>query len=232
MKKGVQKIYHEVARTYEFVNHVLTIGFDSLWRKRAAQIALNSKGKYWLDMCTGTGNMVKLLSKQKRKNVRIVAADFNPSMIALANERYRSSHVYFCLSDAKSMPFENETFDLIIIAFATRNIDSNENRLKMHFQEFHRLLKPGGKFINLETSQPPNPFVRRCFYFYAKYIVRFLGFLLSGSRSGYRYLSHTLPRFYDQRSLTNILKKSGFSFVESKRLFLGIAAIHIANKQI
>jgi demethylmenaquinone methyltransferase/2-methoxy-6-polyprenyl-1,4-benzoquinol methylase len=230
MKKGVQKIYSEVAHTYELVNHVLTFGMDSVWRKKAVQWTKMAKQNRWMDICSGTGDMIPLLSRQRDENTLIIASDFSQSMISRAKKRYSLKKVYFCLGDAVRMPFEDETFDLIIISFATRNIDSDENRTKNHFREFHRLIRPGGIFLNLETSQPSNTLVRTLFHLYARYVVKTMGFFLSGSRAGYRYLSHTLTRFHDQKKLTNLLYDSGFSSVESKTLFLGVAAIHRAIK--
>ena len=230
MKKGVQKIYSEVASTYELANHLLTFGLDVFWRKRGAKTAARIGGEWWLDVCSGTGEMMHNLSRLKPEGTQIVSADFSIEMMIRSRKKNTQRHNHFVLTNAKELPFPNDFFNLITISFATRNIDSNRQRLITYFTEFHRVLKPGGMFLNLETSQPTSPLVRRLFHLYVKTIIKPVGYALSGSKSGYAYLAHTIPRFYDTWTLTDILSESGFSHVEFDRRFLGIAAIHTAIK--
>lgn len=230
MKKGVQKIYSEVAETYEWVNHVLTCGLDMRWRRKGAKAASRAGGLMWLDVCSGTGEMVSALKRHKKPGGMIVSADFSREMLAKSRSRNSGPGCSFVLSDAKRMPFPDSTFDLVTISFATRNIDSNRERLLSYLREFHRLLKPGGLFVNVETSQPSLSLLKRLFHLYIRLFVQRIGFLISGSRSGYAYLAHTIPRFYGAAELSSILLKAGFVHAPFKRLFLGIAAIHTAVK--
>ncbi|MFC2156220.1 ubiquinone/menaquinone biosynthesis methyltransferase [Acidobacteriota bacterium] len=230
MKKGVQKIYKEVASTYELANHVLTYGLDILWRKKGAKTAARIGGEWWLDVCSGTGEMMHYLSRLKPEGTQIVSADFSRDMLIRSRKKNKEVHNHFVLTDAKKLPFPNDSFNLVTISFATRNIDSNRQRLITYFTEFHRVLKPGGMFMNLETSQPRSQLVRSLFHLYAKTIIKPVGYALSGSKSGYAYLAHTIPRFYDAPTLADILSESGFSQVEFDRRLLGIAAIHTAIK--
>lgn len=230
MRKGVQKIYSELVETYELVNHVLTLGLDVFWRKKAAQQAIKFGGNFYLDVCSGTGEMAQYLSKLAENQARIVSVDFSYPMLTKAKEKKHPSNLFFLLGDAKTLPFQAETFDLVIISFATRNLSQRKKILTSHLKEFHRIIKPGGCFINLETSQPQINIIQKIFHAYIKVSVKPLGSLLSGSKSGYRYLSHTIPRFYSAKEFTEILKETGFSHVTHRRLLLGVSAIHTAIK--
>jgi demethylmenaquinone methyltransferase/2-methoxy-6-polyprenyl-1,4-benzoquinol methylase len=230
MKKGVQKIYTEVAGTYELVNHVLTLGKDIRWRKIAARTAAETGGDNWLDVCSGTGEMVQGLSRTVDRRVTIIALDFSYPMLRRAKNKKYKSQVFFTLGDVTALPFPDSIFDLVTISFATRNINSPKNMLLGCLKEIHRILKPGGLFINLETSQPPSSFIRRLFHFYIKRFVKPIGYFFSGSKAGYSYLSYTIPRFYSAGDFSSLLYKAGFSRVSCRSLLFGIAAIHKAQK--
>lgn len=234
MRKGVQKIYSEIAETYEVVNHVLTFGMDILWRKKAAKKAASVNGKYWLDVCSGTGEMAQNLALLGKKNGRIVVSlDFSyPMLIRAKNKKKKkeSSPLSFSLADAGVLPFPDNTFDLVTISFATRNICQSQKILEAHLNEFHRVLRPNGYFLNLETSQPRSAVIRKLYHLYVKTSVKHLGAWLSGSKPGYRYLSYTIPRFYSAPEFSALLSKAGFSRVETSLLLFGVAAIHMAQK--
>lgn len=230
MKKGVQKIYTQVCRTYELVNHVLTFGLDVLWRRKAARLAANHRGLFWLDVCSGTGEMAQLLSRKGGDETRIVALDFSLPMMTEARAKKHMEKVLFSVGDAGILPFSDSCFDLATISFATRNINPGEQGLVSYLSEFRRILKPGGIFIHLETSQPRVKLLRKLFHTYVKLAVKPVGTLLSGSRAGYAYLSFTLPRFYPAEELARLLQEAGFARVNYRRLFFGIAAIHQASK--
>jgi demethylmenaquinone methyltransferase/2-methoxy-6-polyprenyl-1,4-benzoquinol methylase len=229
VKKGVQKIYRDVAATYEKINHVLTLGLDILWRKNAAAAVKKGPG-LWLDICSGTGEMAHYLARSNA-GATIVSADFSPEMLAVSRRRNLNARVLFTLTDAGRLSFADHSFDLVTISFATRNIDSNRARLLAHFSEFNRVLRPGGLFLNLETSQPRCPLIKSLFHAYIRLTVRSIGTWISGSKAGYRYLSHTIPRFYSAPRLSEILLEAGFERVEVKNYLFGVAALHKAIKQ-
>jgi len=245
VKKGVRKIYQEVAPTYELINHVLTLGMDILWRKRAAWIAAKIRAgeKYAsptsrpfriLDVCSGTGEMARDLAvrmdRKKALKAEIYAADGSPSMIHRAKNKEHLRSVRFTLADAGNLPFPDSTFDLITISFSTRNLNPNPQAMLSYLREFFRILKPEGTFLNLETSQPPLPVIKTLYHLYIRLIVKPAGYLISGSRAGYNYLSYTMPRFYDAPEFSALCRKAGFSFIQHSLLFLGAAAIHTARK--
>ncbi len=230
MKKGIQRLYSEVAKTYELVNHLLTFGLDIIWRKKAAREASRKGGSYWLDVCSGTGEMALNLSRLADKKVQIVTADFSFPMLDKGREKRNIPRISPVLADAMHLPFPDGTFDLVTISFATRNINPNRDMLLVHLKEFQRVLKPKGYFINLETSQPSSKILKKLFHFYIKLAVKPLGYLISGSKAGYRYLSFTIPRFYGGEEFSSIIRKAGFSRVTHEPLFFGAAAIHSAQK--
>jgi demethylmenaquinone methyltransferase/2-methoxy-6-polyprenyl-1,4-benzoquinol methylase len=230
MKKGIQKIFSEVAETYELVNHILTLGMDRRWRQKAALEASQANGSLWLDVCSGTGEMAECLWSLSGGKVRIVPVDFSPQMFARAGQKPQFRKLLLTQAEADKLPFLDETFDLVTISFATRNINVSREILIQTFKEFHRVLKFGSRFVNLETSQPRSKLFRKLFHSYVILAVKPVGFLISGSKAGYSYLSQTIPRFYDAEGLTGILQEAGFRRVTYKRLFFGVAAIHTGIK--
>ena len=230
MRKGIQQIFSEVSGTYELVNHVLTFGLDILWRKKAAREAAKAGGYYWLDVCSGTGEMAQNLSRISDGKVKIVSVDFSFPMLAKASEKKLIPNVSFALAEAVTQPFPDETFNLITISFATRNINTRKETLKNYLVEFHRVLKPGGYFVNLETSQPSSKIIRRLFHLYIKLTVKPVGSLLSGYKPAYSYLSFTIPRFYPPEEFSSLLYQARFARVTYKALLFGISAIHTAIK--
>ena len=209
MRKGVQKIYTEVADTYQLANHILTFGFDVLWRRAAVRQAAELGGHYILDVCSGTGELAQYLSERTKTDPVVFAADFSLPMLLKGRQRKRMAPVLFTLAEAHRLPFPNDTFDQVLISFATRNLNTRKEILLTHLEEFHRVLKPGGAFINLETSQPKLALWRTLFHFYVRVFVRPVGSLVSGSKAGYRYLAYTIPRFYGADEFSSLLHSVG-----------------------
>ncbi len=230
MTQGLQRIYTEVAGTYERVNHVLTFGLDRHWRARAVASAVEGGGRDWLDICSGTGEMAEGLRRRAGADVRIVATDFSPPMLALARRKPTLDGVGLVGADSGRLPFADATFDLVTISFATRNLNPNRGRLLLHLREVRRVLRPGGRFVQLETSQPRPRVLRRLMHFYVAAAVQPVGYLLSGSRSGYAFLAATIPRFYDAASFSALLREAGFGSVTVRLLLGGVAAIHLAQR--
>ena len=219
-----------MVKTYELVNHVLTFGLDIIWRRKAARLASRKGGFRWLDVCSGTGEMALNLSRLAEKRVKIVSVDFCTPMLERGKEKRKIPNLSLVLADAVCLPFPDNTFDIVTISFATRNINPRREVLIDHLKEFCRVLKPGGSFINLETSQPSVRMIQVFFHLYVKLAVKPLGYFISGSKAGYTYLSSTIPRFYPPEEFSSIIREAGFSQVTHRLLFFGAAAIHSAQK--
>ena len=220
----------KVPSTYELANHILTLGLDILWRRRAARIAAKANPGQWADMCTGTGEMAIYLNSLAPERTTIHAIDFSAPMLARAAQKPHTENISFTTADVTNLPFPNDTFDLITMSFATRNINLSKEKLIRTFAEFHRVLKPNGIFVNLETSQPTFTPLRKCFHLYIKLFVEMIGTRISKAKTPYTYLANTIPRFYNADELTEILHKAGFANVTAKKLLFSIAAIHQARK--
>ena len=228
--KNIHNIFSEVPKTYEAANHILTMGMDVLWRKKAARHAAQTGGIYWLDVCSGTGEMAVLLSRLAKDETKIVSQDFCQPMQQKAMLKPEAKRISFSVSDACNLSFPNNSFDIVTISFATRNINASRDILLKYFREFYRVLKPGGRFINLETTQPQSKIVRQLFHLYVRLAVAPIGYLISGSRAAYRYLSNTIPRFFNAEELSDILYEAGFKRVDFSYLTFGVCAIHTAIK--
>lgn len=226
----IQNMFAEVPATYELVNHVLTLGLDVLWRRRMARIAAKGGGTRWVDMCTGTGETAVYLSRLATNGTKIYGVDFSDAMMEKARAKPQAAGIEFVAADIKSLPFDDASFDLITMSFATRNINLSRDILVRSFAEYCRVLKPGGRFVNLETSRPPSALVRKWFHLYVKLFVERLGRRISGARTAYGYLAATIPRFYSAEELAAIMKEAGFGQVTFQSLMFGAAAIHQAKK--
>ncbi|HVP35905.1 MAG TPA: ubiquinone/menaquinone biosynthesis methyltransferase [Terriglobales bacterium] len=230
MKEGIRKIFSEVPDTYELVNHILTFGMDILWRKKASQIAVGGNGNMWLDVCSGTGEMAVYLKRLAPKGTKVFACDFSFPMIQKAMVKKEASEITFIVSDINNLPFPNNTFDLVTISFAVRNINLDREKFIQALKEINRVLKPGGRFVAVETSQPKSKIIRKLFHVYISLAVKPIGQLISGSKSAYIYLSSTIPRFYPAEEFAEIIRQTGFGEVTFKRLLFGVTAIHRAVK--
>ncbi len=230
VRKGIQRIFSDVVKTYELVNHILTFGLDIIWRRKAARLASRKGGTHWLDVCSGTGEMALNLSRLADMRVKIVSVDFCTPMLKRGKEKRNIPNLSPVLADAAWLPFPDETFDIVTISFATRNINPKRDVLIDHLREFYRVLKPGGSFINLETSQPSVKMIQALFHLYIKLTVKPIGYFISGSKAGYTYLSSTIPRFYPAEEFSSVIREAGFSQVTHRPLLFGVAAIHSAQK--
>jgi len=224
-------MYTEVPLTYEFINHILTFGLDIRWRKKAARIVAQFGGTQWLDIGIGTGDMAMNLCRLAPVGTEVSALDFSLPMIQEAVRKRLAKDMNPVLGEGTGLPFKDNTFDAVTISFASRNIDSSgEGNLLECLAETHRILKPGGVFVNLETSQPRHRFIRWFFHLYVKLTVYPIGSTISGSRSAYMYLSRSMRKFYSAEDLLEIIRQAGFQSVSFNRLLFGTAAIHIARK--
>ena len=227
----IESMFAEVPATYELVNHVLTFGLDIVWRRKAARVAARAGGDQWADMCTGTGEMAVYLSRLAPQGTEVYAVDFCEGMMETARRKPNAEHIHFVTADIKDLPFDDETFDLITMSFATRNINVSREILIQSFAEHCRVLKPGGRFVSLETSRPPFLPIRKGFDLYVKLFVEQIGGRISGCRRAYAYLAGTIPRFYPAEELADIMQQAGFEEVTFQRLLFGAAAIHQAEKR-
>ncbi len=230
MARGIERIFNDISGNYELINHILTFGFDTIWRKKAARLASSFSGEKCLDVCTGTGEMAIMIARLSGKKTSVFASDFSESMLIIARDKPESKSVKFVNADSDNLPFPDNFFNCITASFAARNLNTSKNHLLKSLREFYRVLKPGGRFINLETSQPASKLLKYLFQLYIRNFIKPLGQIISSSKSAYSYLSRSITTFYSTEELSGIILEAGFGDAAAKRLLLGIAAIHIAVK--
>ncbi len=216
-KRFIRKMFTSIVPSYDALNRILSLGIDTLWRHSAIRSLGDIKGKLALDLCCGTGDLSKILDK---KGARVVSLDFCHAMIEKGMEK---NNLGGCsvVADASVLPFASDTFDVITIAFGIRNIPDLDNFIA----ETRRVLKPGGSLAILELTRPER---RITGFFYGIYLTRFLpfiGWMISGRRVAYRYLSATISTFIDPDMLEKRFAECGFSETGHSHRTFGVATI-------
>jgi demethylmenaquinone methyltransferase/2-methoxy-6-polyprenyl-1,4-benzoquinol methylase len=227
-KQQVEQMFDNIAPRYDFLNHFLSLGIDKLWRKKAIKILSAYKTKTLLDVATGTGDFA--IAALKLKPTRLVAFDLSEQMLnvgrAKAEKLGVANVIQFVKGDSEAMPFSDNQFDAITVAFGVRNFENLEKGLR----EFHRVLKPNGVAVILEFSKPKYFPFKQLYLFYFFTILPLVGRMVSKDRSAYSYLPESVMAFPDDQKFLSVLKTCGFSKPTQKRLTFGIATIYIAQK--
>jgi len=225
----VREMFAAIATRYDLLNHLLSGNVDQRWRRLVARrVAANlPEGQARvLDVACGTGDLS--LAFAARTNAQIVGLDFCRPMldIAAAKSSKRNLAIPFVEGDALNLPFSDQSFDGVSIAFGLRNLATFEGGLR----ELLRILRPGGIAVVLEFSKPQTPIWRTFFRVYFTKLLPLFGGLISGSKSAYEYLPDSVSRFPDQVSLAAMMKEIGFTEVTFQNLTGGIAALHLGRR--
>ncbi len=227
-------MFDTVPDRYDLLNRLLTLRLDEYWRKLAALKCLENKPSRVLDLCCGTGDLALQIANRSPIEVMQFALDYSPGMLEVAQAklaRYAPDRrVQFTEGDASEMPFESNYFDSVGIAFAFRNLTWRNPLSELALAEVLRVLKPGGRFVIIETSQPNNALLRAIFHAYLRFITAPLGSFVSGHPRAYLYLALSARKFYGNAEVTELLTNGGFTDVVGQPLLGGIAALHLALK--
>ncbi|SHJ18669.1 demethylmenaquinone methyltransferase / 2-methoxy-6-polyprenyl-1,4-benzoquinol methylase [Arenibacter nanhaiticus] len=227
-KEQVTQMFDNISGDYDGLNRVISFGIDIKWRKRVVAIIGKTNPKNILDIATGTGdlaiNMVKTGAKE------IIGLDISPGMLAIGKKKIADKNldktIKMVVGDSEKLPFQDNTFDAVTVAFGVRNFEN----LEVGLSEIYRVLKPTGTFVVLETSVPTKTPYRQGYKIYTKYILPTIGRLFSKDRSAYSYLSESAASFPHGQAFNNILQKTGFIKVENKPQTMGVATIYVATK--
>lgn len=222
--RRVREMFAKISPRYDLLNHLLSANIDSRWRRRVVRKLkpLLTKDARVLDVGCGTGDLsIELFEKTA---ARVTGIDFCRPMLKLA--KAKDPRIAFIEGDALRLPFADASFDGLTIGFALRNLTSVEQGLG----ELLRVLKPGGVVAILEFSRPVVPLFRRLVGFYSRYLLPWIGGILSGSRGAYEYLPDSISKFPDQQMLATMMRTAGFEEVCFENLSGGIAALHTGRR--
>ncbi|HET9011569.1 MAG TPA: ubiquinone/menaquinone biosynthesis methyltransferase [Gemmatimonadaceae bacterium] len=225
----VRTVFEQIAPRYDLLNHLLSFNVDRLWRRRALR-ALGwtraPEGRY-LDVCAGTLDVGVQLSRQRGFRGFIVGADFAVPMLRAGIGKASASVLAPVAADAQQLPLRDGSMDGATVAFGIRNVASLDAALR----EVHRVLAPGATFVILEFTTPRWRLVRLLYHFYFHRLLPFIGGVVSGHRTAYRYLPQSVAHFPAEPELARRMTAAGFDDVRWTSLSLGIAAIHSGRRR-
>ena len=227
-KEQVAEMFNNISPKYDFLNHFLRAGIDIIWRKKAIKKLKNHQPKLILDVATGTGDFA--IEALKLNPEKVIGVDISSGMLDIGREKMKKKSldhkIEMVLGDSEGLPFEDNKFDAIIVAFGVRNFEDLEAGLK----DMNRVLRPGGKVVVLEFSKPRKFPVKQLYNFYFKYILPKLGRLVSKDSRAYTYLPESVKAFPDGKNFLSVLEGSGFKKTTWTSLTFGISSIYTGIK--
>jgi demethylmenaquinone methyltransferase / 2-methoxy-6-polyprenyl-1,4-benzoquinol methylase len=227
-KQQVARMFNSISGTYDFLNHFLSFGIDIIWRKKAINMLKSLQPKLILDVATGTGDFA--IEALKLNPDKVIGIDISDGMLDVGRKKMTARGfdkiITMQLADSENLPFADNNFDAIIVAFGVRNFEN----LKRGLREMHRVLKPGGKVVILECSNPKSPWFRPLYLFYFKVITPFIGKIFSRDSSAYSYLPESVKAFPDGKNFTDILDTVGYKNTTCKPLTFGISSLYTGIK--
>ena len=230
-KEGVRRLFDKIASDYDRLNHILSLNIDSLWRKKAVRevVDVNVPLKV-LDVACGTGDSTIEIARRVVCGSEVLGIDISEGMMAIGREKIRMAGVSaeMSVADCEDLPYEDNTFDRVSVAFGVRNFEHLERGLA----EMCRVLKPDGKLVVLELSIPSNPILRFAYLLYFKKLLPAIGGWISGDRGAYEYLCVSVLRFPSPDRFIPMLETAGFAEIEHKQLSFGICRMYVCRKPI
>ena len=227
-KEQVTQMFDTISGNYDGLNRVISFGIDIKWRKKVLKLVAAKNPKTILDIATGTGDLAILMSETNAE--KIVGLDLSVGMLEVGKTKIAaknlSNKIEMVVGDSENLPFDDNSFDAITVAFGIRNFETLDKGLA----EIYRVLKPNGIFVILETSNPTKTPYKQGYTFYTKNILPIIGKLFSKDNVAYGYLSESASVFPFGKALNNILRKIGFIDVVAMPQTFGVATIYSATK--
>jgi demethylmenaquinone methyltransferase/2-methoxy-6-polyprenyl-1,4-benzoquinol methylase len=214
-----------IAPTYDLLNTILSLGLHKVWEKKLVATLPVGAEERCLDLCTGTGALVPRLAERFKQ---VVGADISPEMLAVGRKRWSAvAHCEWVETDAQAMPFDDNSFDAITVAYGVRNLPDPARGL----HEMRRVCRAGGYLAVLEFGQPRNRLWRAFFSFYSTTIIPFVGGLISGQRRAYQYLPKTSANFPCGQAFESLMIGAGWKVERTIPLCGGVAFIYVGRKE-
>lgn len=228
--RRVGAVFESVAENYDLMNDLMSFGIHRLWKRfTLAQTGLRP-GQSALDVAGGTGDLARELARQVGQSGKVVLSDINPAMLEVGRRRLVDAgiagNVEFVIADAERLPFEEDSFHCVTIAFGLRNVTDKDAALRSMF----RVLKPGGKLLILEFSRPVVPGLAPVYDQYSFRVLPLIGKLVARDADSYRYLAESIRRHPDQETLQSMMEQAGFERCAFNNLSGGIVALHSGYK--
>ncbi|AUC14070.1 bifunctional demethylmenaquinone methyltransferase/2-methoxy-6-polyprenyl-1,4-benzoquinol methylase [Tenacibaculum sp. SZ-18] len=227
-KEQVAQMFDTISKNYDGLNRVISLGIDVSWRKKVVKLVSENNPKQILDIATGTGDLAMMMAQLNPD--KIIGLDISAGMLEVGKEKINkanlSDKIEMVVGDSENIPFENNTFDAITVSFGVRNFENLDKGL----QEIHRVLKPGGKFVVLETSNPTKFPFKQGYKLYTNIFLPIVGKLFSKDKVAYSYLSESANSFPFGEAFNNILTKNGFKNASSLPVTFGVASIYTSTK--
>jgi demethylmenaquinone methyltransferase/2-methoxy-6-polyprenyl-1,4-benzoquinol methylase len=228
--RRIREMFGEISPRYDFLNHILSAGTDFYWRWRCVRAAPLDGDLPILDVCTGTGDLAIAFWRHAGGRLRVVGADFTHEMLTLAGRKVQSlanGAIEFVEADAQRLPFADDRFQIVSVAFGLRNIADTAQGLR----EMARVCAPGGKVIVLEFSLPSNRLIGGVYGWYFRNVLPRLGQLISGNRqSAYSYLPDSVSEFPSGQRLATMMNDCGLERVTWQPLTFGLATVYVGTK--
>ena len=222
----VAEVFHSVAGNYDLMNDLMSGGIHRLWKRVTIEMSGVRPGHTVLDIAGGTGDLAAKFSRIVGSEGTVVLADINDSMLKVGRDRLVDrgtiDNVRFSQADAQYLPFPDNTFDVITIAFGLRNVTDKD----MALRSMLRVLKPGGKLLVLEFSKPPNSLLSKIYDGYSFSILPKLGKLFANDADSYQYLAESIRMHPDQETLMGMMDSAGFANTDYHNMTGGIVALH------
>lgn len=227
-KEQVARMFDSISGNYDFLNHFLSLGIDIRWRKKAVKLLAPGNPKLILDVATGTGDFA--VETLRLNPTKVIGVDISEGMLEVGRKKIRErgldGRVELLFGDSENLPFEENKFDAVIVAFGVRNFENLEKGLA----EMYRVLKPGGRMVVLEFSKPRMFPFKQLYNFYFTFILPKIGKLISRDPAAYTYLPESVQAFPDGDSFVGILNRLGFNDTSCKPLTWGISSLYTGIK--
>lgn len=222
----VADVFHSVAAKYDVMNDLMSFGVHRLWKRFTIDMSGVRPGNKVLDLAGGTGDLTKKFSKIVGPSGKVVLADINSSMLEVGRERLTNQgyvgNIEYVQANAQYLPFEDNTFDVITIAFGLRNVTDKDEALRSML----RVLKPGGRLLVLEFSQTTNPLLKKAYDIYSFTALPLMGKLVTNDADSYKYLAESIRMHPDQETLKGMMEDAGFNRVSYHNMTGGMVALH------